>query len=156
MSTYYVLYDVLEGLQVPGAPNRRISSPMATFTQAKAYADGVHESRNPAIVMEVEALQQTVRTVAAQSVPYVRGSETSEQAATEALPSAATLREQVYNYINENGGATDEEIQLALDMNPSTERPRRIELVRAGRVYNSELTRKTRAGRHAAVWIVRL
>ncbi len=51
-------------------------------------------------------------------------------------------------------GATDEEMQLGIPMNPSTQRPRRIELVEAGLVEDSGERRKTRGGRSAIVWRV--
>jgi len=51
-------------------------------------------------------------------------------------------------------GRTDEEIQRMLKLNPSTQRPRRIELVQAGKVRDSGRTRKTKSGRAATVWEV--
>ena len=48
-------------------------------------------------------------------------------------------------------GATDEEIAAGLEMNPSTQRPRRIELVRRGLVVEAG-TRKTKSGRFATAW----
>lgn len=70
-------------------------------------------------------------------------------------PCAATLREQVYAYVLSQGihGATDEQVQVALGMNPSTQRPRRLELVEAGRLCQSGEIRETRSGRKAVVWI---
>ena len=67
---------------------------------------------------------------------------------------ARTLRQQVLDYIREQGvnGATDEEIQDALQMNPSTQRPRRVELMKMGRIAANG-TRKTKSGRLASVWI---
>lgn len=50
------------------------------------------------------------------------------------------------------GGLTDEELQLTTGMNPSTERPRRVELVDAGVLCDSGNRRKTRSGRAAVVW----
>jgi hypothetical protein len=66
-----------------------------------------------------------------------------------------TLREQVYNHIYNHGthGATDEEVQDQLNMNPSTQRPRRVELVRAGFVVDSGFTRRTTSNRQATVWV---
>jgi hypothetical protein len=58
----------------------------------------------------------------------------------------------VLDYIRTHGGATDDEVQVGLDMNPSTERPRRIELVRAGKVRATEAKRPTRSGAMAIVW----
>jgi len=52
-------------------------------------------------------------------------------------------------------GSTDEEGCLALDMNPSTYRPRRVELWEAGAVQDSGMTRRTKSGRWAVVWTVR-
>jgi hypothetical protein len=52
-------------------------------------------------------------------------------------------------------GATDEEIQHELQMNPSTQRPRRIELVEAKLVLDSTMKRPTSSGRQAVVWIAR-
>lgn len=50
-------------------------------------------------------------------------------------------------------GATDEEIAAGLDMNPSTARPRRVELVGLGRIVKAGV-RKTRSRRNADVWRV--
>ena len=51
-------------------------------------------------------------------------------------------------------GATDEEMQTATGMNPSTQRPRRCELVEMGKVMPSYLTRRTKSGRKAVVWVI--
>lgn len=48
-------------------------------------------------------------------------------------------------------GLTDEEMQTRLGMNPSTQRPRRVELVRRGLVVEAG-TRRTTSGRLAVVW----
>jgi DNA-binding IclR family transcriptional regulator len=48
-------------------------------------------------------------------------------------------------------GLTDEEMQKRRGMNPSTQRPRRIELARRGMVVEAG-TRKTASGRNASVW----
>lgn len=47
--------------------------------------------------------------------------------------------------------STDEEIATELEMNPSTVRPRRIELARRGLIVDDG-TRKTASGRMATVW----
>ena len=88
--------------------------------------------------------------------PSVAGSPTSVAAAKEIEPVSGALRRQVYAFLRERGrtGATDEEMQDALAMSPSTQRPRRIELVQAGHVRDSGDKRKTRSGRLAMVWIV--
>lgn len=81
-------------------------------------------------------------------------SETSIQAAVEIEPKAGTLRALVLGYIREcgNRGATDEEIQIALRMNPSTQRPRRVELLEVGLIRDSGTQRKTASNRSAVVW----
>jgi len=87
-------------------------------------------------------------------LPFQNHSETSKLAAEEACSMARTLRERVYREIAARGqvGATDDELQVSLAMNPSTQRPRRIELVTACRVQDSGVKRKTRSGRLAVVW----
>lgn len=87
--------------------------------------------------------------------PYQAHSETSREAAAAIEPDAATLRGQVLAFLRTCGtaGATDEEIQTRLHMNPSTERPRRIELREAGLVHDSGRTRFTKSGRRAVVWM---
>jgi hypothetical protein len=91
------------------------------------------------------------------SAPYVPGSPTSAAAAQAIRPSAATLRQQVFDFIMGRGidGATDEEIQIALGMGGSTERPRRRELQLAGLIVESGEIRPTATGRAATVWVVR-
>lgn len=82
-------------------------------------------------------------------------STTSQVAAMEIEPRAGTLRGFVLAYLRGKGstGATDEQIQEDLNMNPSTQRPRRIELVAADLVRDSGMTRTTRSGRGASVWL---
>ena len=89
-------------------------------------------------------------------LPAQDHSVTSIRAADSMEAHAPTLRDQVYNFMRNQRsfGATDEEIQLALVMNPSTQRPRRIELLNDGLIEKTALTRKTRSGRSASVWKV--
>jgi hypothetical protein len=62
------------------------------------------------------------------------------------------MQRRVLDLLRENAaGMTDEEQQAALAMNPSTQRPRRVELVRRGLVVEAG-TRKTSSGRMATVW----
>ena len=81
---------------------------------------------------------------------------TSHQAAERIAPKAGTLRAKVYEKLKQwkAHGLTDENMQLFLNMNPSTQRPRRIELVTQGLVKNSGRVRQTRSGRNAIVWVV--
>lgn len=81
-------------------------------------------------------------------------SRTSRLAAEAIEPASATLRGQVLQYLRDQGheGATDEEMQNMLGMNPSTQRPRRIELLKLGLICDSGRVRNTSSGRKAVVW----
>lgn len=85
--------------------------------------------------------------------PYQPHSETSRAAAEAIAPAMPGLRARVLAVLRERGPLTDEEIQDVLGMNPSTERPRRVELHRA-RLIRIVGKRKTRSGRMAALWAV--
>lgn len=83
--------------------------------------------------------------------PYVKGSETSEAAAKKIKTGGG--RAVVLAVLRQHpGGLTDEEIQGLTGLSPSTERPRRIELERLGRLFDSGEQRKTKSGRWAVVW----
>lgn len=85
---------------------------------------------------------------------FQRHSPTSEGAAAAIESSAASMRGQVLRAIQAStDGLTDEQIQVGLGMNPSTERPRRIELVAVGLAVDSGRTRATKSGRQAVIWI---
>jgi hypothetical protein len=93
------------------------------------------------------------------------GPDTSHEAARRIAGGAQDLRSKVLDHIRgEPDGATDEEIQEALGMNPSTERPRRTELMqrrpqdspkcmRLGLIRDSGRRRKTRSGCPAIIWM---
>jgi len=89
------------------------------------------------------------------SPPFQSKSGPSRQAAEEIRPKTTTLRGLVFAAIERAArhGMTDQEIQNQLGMDPSTQRPRRVELVERGLVIDSGTTRKTRAGRSATVWV---
>lgn len=86
------------------------------------------------------------------TLPYQPHSETSREAAEELEPKASTLRAKVLDYIRKTGRVTDEQLQEALNMNPSTQRPRRVELVKMGLICDSGTTAITRSGRRAVLW----
>lgn len=90
-------------------------------------------------------------------LPYQQHSETSRRAAKQAKAKAPTEREKVLAYFRKQGerGATDDECQQALGMDPSTQRPRRVELWRARLVVGTPVTRPTRSGRAAQVWVAK-
>jgi hypothetical protein len=82
-------------------------------------------------------------------------SEPSRSAAVKIEPLAKSLRAAVLGFIRARAdvGATDDEIQRGLGMEGSTQRPRRVELVRAGLVREAAAKRQTKAGRSATVWV---
>jgi hypothetical protein len=90
-----------------------------------------------------------------QRAPSARGSVTSAQAADSLGPAMLNaLQRKVLELLRATPeGLTDEEVQRRLDMNPSTQRPRRIELARRGLVVEAG-TRRTASGRMATVWRV--
>lgn len=82
-------------------------------------------------------------------------SPTSRAAAIAYANAAPNARRRVFDLLERvRGGLTDEEIQEALHMSANTERPRRIELERAGVVADSGRQRPTRAGMAAVIWTV--
>jgi len=89
------------------------------------------------------------------SIAHQPHSDTSRDAARGVAPILNKLQSRVFNWLESRGdqGATDEEIQRALGMNPSTQRPRRIELQKQGLVADSGIRRKTASGRMAGVWV---
>ena len=88
-------------------------------------------------------------------LPFVKGSETSEAAAKSMQGRSTTDRYRVLDFLISRGvdGATDEEIQNGLPLNPSTQRPRRVGLVNQYKVRDSGVRRPTESGRSAPVWI---
>jgi len=86
--------------------------------------------------------------------PAQRRSATSVAASRSIEPVAGTARANVLAAIRSSVlGLTDEQIQDALAMPASTERPRRVELVELKLVKDSGRTARTRSGRSAVVWI---
>lgn len=89
--------------------------------------------------------------------PYQKHSSTSKAAGDGMMYRLSGLRRKVYDYLADHPkGLTDEEIQDALAMNPSTQRPRRVELVVMNAVVDSGEIRETRSGASAVVWVARL
>jgi hypothetical protein len=90
-----------------------------------------------------------------QRAPSVNGSATSAAAADSLGPAALNaMQRRVLELLQATPeGLTDEEMAGRLEMNPSTQRPRRIELARRGLVVTCG-TRRTASGRNADVWRV--
>lgn len=102
----------------------------------------------------VESASQHPLTQCRCSLPRQSHSQASCRAAEAAVPRSTTDRGRVLGFLRERGeyGATDEEMQIALAMNPSTQRPRRIELLKSGWIYATDASRRTRSGSPARVW----
>jgi len=86
--------------------------------------------------------------------PSVNGSATSAAAADSLSPATLNaMQRRVLEFLLDRGaaGATDEEMQKELEMNPSTQRPRRVELARKGLIVEAG-TRRTASGRMAGIW----
>jgi predicted ArsR family transcriptional regulator len=84
--------------------------------------------------------------------PYQAHSETSRGAAQAIAGKAKSLRELVFEALTVKP-MTDEQIATCLNLNPSTARPRRVELQRAGRIREHSRA-LTSSGRSAVVWSV--
>lgn len=88
------------------------------------------------------------------TLPFVSGSVTSLAAAESMKPASSTYRRLVLQVLRQHPlGLTDEEIVGLTGLNPSTARPRRIELLTMGAIRDSGTTRKTKSGRQATVWL---
>jgi len=85
--------------------------------------------------------------------PAQAHSVTSRDAADMIRPAATTIRGQVFDWIVTYGPVTDEQISDGLEMNPSTVRPRRIELHRAGMIGPHPVVGRTKSGRSAVRWV---
>jgi hypothetical protein len=83
---------------------------------------------------------------------FQRHSSTSRRAALSMHTQAASYREQVLHAIRLLGPCTDEQIIDATSLNPSTARPRRIELLRDGLIRQAQVDGRTRSGRLAHRW----
>ena len=88
---------------------------------------------------------------------FQRHSATSRSAWIKSRPKAGTLRALLLAHLEQCGGdgATDEEMQTQLDMNPNTQRPRRVELHQGGLIVDSGRRRPTRSGSQAVVWVAK-
>ena len=96
-------------------------------------------------------------------LPLFRQMAPAQQHSRTSMAAADSLDEDALNRLQRqvlaviaaaSDGLTDEEIQLHTGMNPSTQRPRRIELQKRGFIEQAG-TRRTASGRQAAVWRAR-
>ena len=87
-------------------------------------------------------------------LPFVTGSDTSKAAAVEHVKHFGRQQKRLFLWsLTQRQGWADEQAQNALGMNPSSQRPRRVELVQAGLVKDSGQRRATSSGRTAVVWV---
>ena len=79
---------------------------------------------------------------------------TSIAAAQKVLPKTGSLRRKVYEYIWNQGlrGATDQEMELTLNIDGNTIRPTRISLLKDGFILDTGTTRKNQHGNDCIVW----
>ena len=107
--------------------------------------------------MTFNAGQQLGFDLSPRATPYQSHSATSKAAALSAEPSSGTKRGLLLAFLRGRGatGATDEEMQFLVPMNPNTQRPRRVELVQGGFIEDSHRTRPTLGGDDAVVWVCR-
>lgn len=82
--------------------------------------------------------------------PWQKHSATSKEASRKIQAKTPSLRDKVYSVLKYRA-MTDEELSDTLGMNPSTCRPRRIELVGMGLVETVGIS-VTKSGRRAQVW----
>lgn len=87
--------------------------------------------------------------------PHVKESDTSREAAVDVTPKAPAIRQQVWSLIAARGpiGATDDEIEVHLNMRHETVSARRRELAIQRFVVDSGRRRNTRRGKAATVWV---
>lgn len=87
--------------------------------------------------------------------PPHNGTPTSAAAAQSIKLAASTQRWCIMDLLKSSPeGLTDEEIQDLSGMSPSSERPRRGELVDMGKVRDTGRTKPTKSGRMAILWEV--
>ncbi len=88
--------------------------------------------------------------------PPCNGTDTSNEAARRIRPVASQQARRVFEFfvMRDVTGATDLEVQQALEMKGDTERPRRGELVKLGLIEDSGERRESEAGRLLRVYVV--
>ena len=85
---------------------------------------------------------------------YVRGSETSKEAAESIREKAPSMKQRVSAVLESRAnGLTDEELEQILEWRHQTVSARRRELVLEGAVKDSGRKRPTTSGRNATIWV---
>ena len=84
---------------------------------------------------------------------YVQGSDTSRDAAISMQEASHVIRAKIYEYLKEKGGATCDDIEIALHLTHQTASARLSELSLKFRLIHDSGARKpTRSGRSAKIW----
>ncbi len=80
---------------------------------------------------------------------------TSRSTSSRAKADPHSLSDRLLRFIQERGtrGATDAEIQDALELDGNSEQPCRVDLEKRGYIFDSGRTRKTQSGRSATIWV---
>lgn len=91
------------------------------------------------------------------ALPFQAESETSRAAAEAMVSASITQRQRLYAYYatKGQGGSTDEEAEVALDLRRSSICARRAELLKAGLVEAAPQTRTGSSGCRLQVWRVK-
>ena len=84
-------------------------------------------------------------------LPFQTHSLTSYEAALALAGSSTSLKAKVMEWLIVNGPVTDKQMQEGLNMEGSTQRPRRVELQKAGLVTEIDRVKQTN-GRNATRW----
>ena len=103
----------------------------------------------------MEADNYPLREASFDRAPYQQHSPTSHEAARLLAPRLSAMEVEILNLITEaqvagGNGLTDDELIAAFGSQSA--RPRRIFLVKIGKLRDTGTVRKTRAGRRAVVW----
>lgn len=97
------------------------------------------------------------------TAPYVKGSDTSQDAAESMEPHLARLQNRIFGLfelwsqgeLHFHKGWTDDELECHTKLPHQTVSARRRELVLKGLIEDSGERRKTRSGRKAVVWVLK-
>lgn len=88
--------------------------------------------------------------------PSQTHSATSRAAAAQIKQRIGPMHLQIIKYLTEHPhGATDEQMQAAIPMGANTQRPRRVELTKLGRVVDSGRCERGASRREAVVWVLK-
>jgi predicted ArsR family transcriptional regulator len=87
-------------------------------------------------------------------VPYVRGSDTSRDAAESMRPHVSELEREILEFVRSDGGATCDEVEDCMGIAHQTASARLKGLADKGLIKDSGARRPTRSGRAARVYVV--